>query len=74
MDKLLTVEDVSELLGVKICTIYQWTHMKCIPHIKVGRFVRFREADLGRWLEKHSVKATTHQEIADRILSRPTPK
>ena len=26
--------------------------MKFIPHVKVGRLVRFREADVTQWLER----------------------
>jgi excisionase family DNA binding protein len=36
---------------VKISTIYQWTHIGYIPHFKLGRFVRFRESDILKWLE-----------------------
>ena len=51
MDKLLTPEEISELLGVKLSTIYQWTHIGYIPHFKLGRFVRFKERDVLEWLE-----------------------
>jgi excisionase family DNA binding protein len=51
MDKLLTPEEISELLGVKLSTIYQWTHIGYIPHFKLGRFVRFREYEILLWLE-----------------------
>ena len=51
MDKLLTPEEISELLGVKLSTIYQWTHIGYIPHFKLGRFVRFREKEVLKWLE-----------------------
>jgi excisionase family DNA binding protein len=51
MNKLLTTEEISELLGVKLSTIYHWTHIGYIPHFKLGRFVRFREAVVHKWLE-----------------------
>jgi excisionase family DNA binding protein len=41
-------------LGVKVSTIYQWTHTGYIPHVKLGRFVRFIEADVLKWLELKS--------------------
>jgi len=56
MNRLLTPEQIAELLGVKQSTIYQWTHQGFIPHVKVGRLVRFREADIEKWLEKRSAK------------------
>ncbi|MDX9857935.1 MAG: helix-turn-helix domain-containing protein [candidate division Zixibacteria bacterium] len=45
----------SELLGVKLSTIYQWTHIGYIPHFKLGRFVRFREREVGRWLDSKAI-------------------
>ncbi|MBL7130902.1 MAG: helix-turn-helix domain-containing protein, partial [Candidatus Omnitrophica bacterium] len=42
MVKMLNPEQVSDMLKIKVSTIYQWTHQRFIPHIKVGRFVRFR--------------------------------
>jgi len=51
MNKLLTPEEMSEVLGVKLSTIYQWTHIGYIPHFKLGRFVRFKERDVLEWLE-----------------------
>ena len=51
MDRLYTPEEMSELLGVKLSTIYQWTHIGYIPHFKLGRFVRFKDRDVLEWLE-----------------------
>jgi len=55
MEKLLTIEQLSELLQVKQATIYQWTHTGFIPHIKIGRLVRFRESDVLEWLKRRSI-------------------
>ena len=52
MVKILNPEQVSELLQVKLSTIYQWTHQDYIPHYKVGRFVRFDEIEIMNWLKK----------------------
>ncbi len=51
MNKLLTPEEVAMLLGVKLSTIYQWTHQGFIPHVKLGKFVRFKEKDIWKWIE-----------------------
>ena len=52
MEKLLTPQEIAEVLGVQPSTIYQWTHQGYIPHIKIGKFVRFKEKDVERWVEK----------------------
>ena len=49
-------EREKDLLGVKLSTIYQWTHIGYIPHLKLGRFVRFKESDVSRWLESKNNK------------------
>lgn len=54
MNKLLTPQEIAEYLDVKISTIYQWTHIGYIPHIKLGRFVRFKESEITKWLESKS--------------------
>ena len=47
---------MAEYLGVKVSTIYQWTHIGYIPHMKLGRFVRFKENDILKWLESKNDK------------------
>ncbi len=64
MERLLTIREVSDLLAVKRSTLYRWTHMDFIPHIKLGgKFVRFREADVLRWLEKKSQAGRLQKQI-----------
>ncbi len=56
MDKLLTIDELTVVLTVKKSTIYQWVHLGLIPHIKVGRLLRFKEADIEKWLASREVK------------------
>ncbi len=55
MNQFLSPAEVAELLGVKKSTVYQWTHQGFIPHVKLGRLVRFREAEIMAWVEKRSI-------------------
>ena len=52
MEKLLTISDLTAKLGIKKSTIYQWTHIEYIPHLKLGRFVRFKESEIEKWLKQ----------------------
>jgi len=52
MEKLLTPQEIAEVLGVQPSTIYQWTHQGYIPHVKLGKFIRFRVKDVEKWVEK----------------------
>lgn len=56
MLSLLTPEEISKILNVKLSTIYKWTHMGTIPFIKIGKLIRFREEDIKEWVEKKEVK------------------
>jgi excisionase family DNA binding protein len=50
--RLLTVEQLSDLLQVPVGTIYQWRHRSYgPPGLRVGRYVRYRAEDVDRWLE-----------------------
>ena len=62
MDKtneLLTRKEAAELLGLKVQTLGCWacTGRYGLPMVKVGRSVRYRRADLGRWLASRTVGA-----------------
>jgi excisionase family DNA binding protein len=59
MDQFLTPEQVAEKLGVKLSTIYNWTHIGYIPHTKLGRLIRFQEVTLQKWTEGLAVKGRT---------------
>lgn len=48
--RLLNAQEIAELIGVQPSTIYQWTHQSFIPHIKIGKLVRFNADDISRWL------------------------
>lgn len=50
-DRLLWPQDVSELLGVPVDTLYQWRCRRVGPRaIRVGRHLRYRRAEVYRWL------------------------
>jgi len=54
MNKLLTPQEVADLLSVRKSTIYQWTHQGYIPHVKLGKFVRFKEDKVMEWVDRKS--------------------
>lgn len=56
MEKLLTARQVSELLEVKISTVYDWVYRGVIPHVKLGRLIRFKKAEVFRWVESHTIR------------------
>lgn len=55
MDKLLGIEEIAGILGVEVSTVYNWTHRKAIPFIKIGKLVRFRRREIEIWLEEKCI-------------------
>ena len=52
IDRLLTVEDLAEYLGVPVTTVYAWRyHSQGPPGFRVGRHLRFRRSDVEGWIE-----------------------
>ncbi|MDA8337979.1 MAG: helix-turn-helix domain-containing protein [Nitrospiraceae bacterium] len=52
MEKLITAEQVAEMIGVTVEVLHQWTYRGAIPHIKISkRMIRFRESEVMEWLD-----------------------
>jgi excisionase family DNA binding protein len=46
--ELMTVSDLSDLLRVTPSWVYE--HKNEIPHIKLGKYLRFCRAEIERWI------------------------
>jgi excisionase family DNA binding protein len=55
LSRLLTVQELADLLQVPVKTIYTWRY-KGIgpPAVPLGRYLRFRADDVAAWLEKRA--------------------
>ena len=51
MNKLLLAQDVAERLGVSLGEIYKLAARGEIPHIRLGRRLRFRGDEIEAWLD-----------------------
>jgi excisionase family DNA binding protein len=51
MDKLLTADQVAELLGMKTDWVWAQARAGRIPHVRLGRYRRFRESAVEAWLQ-----------------------
>jgi excisionase family DNA binding protein len=63
--ELLNTAQVAEWLHVKESTIRKWVHYGYVPHVKLGRCVRFQESEIEKWLHERAEKgrATLAPEI-----------
>jgi excisionase family DNA binding protein len=51
--KLLTIDEVAALLQVPKSWIYERTRHGTIPHLKLGKYLRFPTAELHEWMARH---------------------
>lgn len=64
VNRLLTVEDLADYLGVPVATLYQWRYRReGPPGFRVGRHVRYRWSDVQDWIE-HQVKTSPAQPMS----------
>lgn len=64
MDEILTPSQLAERLQVKPSWVYEQTRERTgvrdvdpLPHIKMGRYLRFDLVDVVEWLERHKKAA-----------------
>ena len=50
IDALLTAEEVAGLLQVSTAWVYAQTRAKRIPHVPLGRYVRYRRSAVLGWI------------------------
>ena len=54
-DTLYTVQTLAVRLGVSPQWVYERVQMKEIPHIKIGKFPRFKKSEINKWLDDQRV-------------------
>jgi len=54
-EELLTVRDAAKLLTISAKKLYRMAALGRVPHVRLGRSVRFRQEDLERWIQQQTV-------------------
>jgi excisionase family DNA binding protein len=67
MEKLLSIEDVAEILGLEYKSIYRLIRSGELPAARIGRVYRVNKADLAAYLERQ--KQALHEETAGKKLA-----
>jgi len=47
---MLTITQVSDLLNIKVSTLYAWVSQGKIPHVKIHGLIRFQAEEIQQWL------------------------
>lgn len=56
MTKLLSKNEVCDVIGIKVSTLNNLMKKKLIRYHKLGRHVRFRDSDLVEYVERYAVE------------------
>lgn len=48
--RLLTADEVAGMLGMGVDWVYSETRANRIPHVKLGRYRRYRRESIERWI------------------------
>ena len=70
MDRLLTAEELAERLRVKPEWVWAQARAGRIPHVRLGRYRRFRESAIEAWLTELE---TSGAEMGSTRSVRPVP-
>ena len=65
-ERLMSVNDVAEFLGVHRNTVVRMIKKEGLPHFRFGRVIRIDRHDLLLWLRKH--RRTEKPRDADEVL------
>ena len=55
-EKLLTVQDVSNITTLAKSTLYSYVHYRTIPFVKLGGRIVFENGAIQKWINKKQVK------------------
>ncbi|HUF16160.1 MAG TPA: helix-turn-helix domain-containing protein [Acidimicrobiia bacterium] len=68
--RLLSVQELSDYLGVPVATLYQWRYRReGPPGFRVGRHVRYCWSDVEGWIEQQ-VKASKSTALDHALFGR----
>jgi excisionase family DNA binding protein len=71
LSRLLTVQELADLLQVPAKTIYTWRYRgEGPPGVTVGRHLRFRADDVVAWLDDRTSTMPPQGRVADRQNAR----
>ena len=68
--ELLTADDIARRLRVPRSWVYRAAREGDLPSVRCGRYRRFDEADVERWISRHKAKAATDGDPARSLPAR----
>jgi excisionase family DNA binding protein len=68
-DDLLTADEVAAMLRMKRAWVYAATRRGALPHVRLGRYVRYRRGAVTAWIESIEQGARTARQAAPRRVA-----
>ncbi|HEV2787036.1 MAG TPA: helix-turn-helix domain-containing protein [Solirubrobacteraceae bacterium] len=68
-DDLLTAEEVAGMLRMKRAWVYAETRRGSLPHVRRGRYVRYRRSAVTAWIESIEQGARTERHTPSRRVA-----
>jgi excisionase family DNA binding protein len=62
-DPLLTADEVADLLRVTRGWVYSETRARRIPHVRLGRYVRYRRSAVEAWVAELEAASTSQSAV-----------
>jgi excisionase family DNA binding protein len=54
--RFLSIQELSEYLGVRKGTVYVWVCQRRIPYLKIGKLVKFDMREIENWLKNKRIE------------------
>ena len=54
--RLMSIEQVAVYLGLSPHTVYKFVSQRRIPHVKLGKLVKFDRIEIDKWIGSQAVK------------------
>jgi excisionase family DNA binding protein len=68
-DDLLTADEVAAMLRMKRAWVYAETRRGSLPHVRLGRYVRYRRSAVVAWVESIEQGARTARHAPSRRVA-----
>ena len=63
--RIITEQEVCDILNMKPSTIARLRREEGLPHIRVGKLIRYSYTDVQEWLKGHKVNVKKTEEHSD---------
>ena len=67
-EKLMSIKEVAEFLGVSKMAIYKWAKKGFIPCLRVGRQYRFIKEEIIEWAKKRGSRGRMREKRVNQFI------